>query len=49
MKLETKEHWQAEVVALFDYLENERKLPFDEAQALLRLLLMAVETPTPIN
>lgn len=39
----TKEDWQAEIKALFHYLEFERKLTYKEAIALIRLLDQEVE------
>ena len=40
MALLTKVDWQAEVDALFHYLQVERGLTFEEATALIRLLYM---------
>ncbi len=45
MSLTTKADWQAEVDALFHYLQVERRLTFEEATALIRLLAMGDKQP----
>ena len=49
MSLVTKEDWNNEVLSLFNYLEFERKLTCEEAQALLRLCCIGAGQPIVIN